>query len=72
MNNAPFDNLKFFIKDQESGELEVKYICEDCSKVMETPYHWQLRLPLKPNNGRPGHYFWCKKCWEKESKKQYD
>jgi hypothetical protein len=40
MNKGPFDNLKFFIKNQENGELEVKYICEDCGKVMEAPFHW--------------------------------
>lgn len=69
MNKGPFDNLKLFIKNQKSGELEIKYICEGCGKVMETPFHWQLRIPLKPNNKRPGYYFWCKKCWKKESKK---
>lgn len=69
---APFDNLKFFIKDQKTGELEVKYICEDCGKIMEAPFHWQFRVPFGANKDpekRPGYYYWCESCWEKESKK---
>jgi hypothetical protein len=69
---APFDNLKFFIKDSNTGELELKYVCEDCCKVMAKPFHWQFRVPLvekdKPNK-RPGYYYWCEDCWEKENKK---
>jgi len=71
-SEAPFDNLKFFIKDQKTGELEVKYICEDCGKVMEAPFHWQFRVPLGANKDpdkRPGYYYWCEECWEKEKKK---
>ena len=69
---APFDNLKFFVKDQNTGELEVKYICEDCGKVMTKPFHWQLRVPFGSNKDpdkRPGYYYWCEDCWEKEKKK---
>jgi len=69
---APFDNLKFFIKDQKTGELEVKYICEDCGKIMEAPFHWQFRVPFGANKDpekRPGYYYWCEECWEKENKK---
>lgn len=63
---APFGNLKFFIKDQITGELEVKYICEDCGKIMEKPFHWQFRVPFGPNKDpekRPGYYYWCENCW---------
>lgn len=69
---APFDNLKFFVKDQNTGELEVKYICEDCGKAMEKPFHWQFRVPFGANKDpekRPGYYYWCEACWEKEKKK---
>jgi hypothetical protein len=69
---GPFDNLKFFIKDQGTGELEVKYICEDCGRVMEAPFHWQFRVPFGANKDpekRPGYYYWCEECWEKENKK---
>jgi hypothetical protein len=69
---GPFDNLKFFVKDQQTGELEVKYICEDCSKIMTKPFHWQLRVPFGANKDpdkRPGYYYWCEECWEKEKKK---
>ena len=69
---APFDNLKFFVKDQNTGELEVKYICEDCGMVMKAPFHWQFRVPFGANKDpekRPGYYYWCEACWEKEKKK---
>lgn len=69
---APFDNLKFFIKDQKTGELEIKYICEDCGKVMEAPFHWQYRMPVvvngKKSTNRPGYYFYCEECNKKEEK----
>ena len=71
-SEAPFDNLKFFVKDQKTGELEVKYICEDCGKIMVKPFHWQFRVPFGPNKDpdkRPGYYYWCEDCWEKEKKK---
>jgi hypothetical protein len=69
---APFDNLKFFIKDQKTGELEIKYICEDSCKIMQAPFHWQFRVPFGANKDpekRPGYYYWCEECWEKEKKK---
>jgi hypothetical protein len=69
---GPFDNLKFFVKDQQTGELEVKYVCKDCSKIMTKPFHWQLRVPFGANKDpdkRPGYYYWCEECWEKEKKK---
>ncbi len=69
---GPFDNLKFFIKDANTGEVELKYVCEDCGKVMTDPSHWQFRVPLiekdKPNK-RLGYCYWCEDCWEKEKKK---
>lgn len=71
-SEAPFDNLKFFIKDKNTGELEIKYLCEDCGKVMEAPFHWQFRVPFGPNKDpdkRPGYLYWCEYCWEKENKK---
>lgn len=68
---GPFDNLKFFIKDQGTGELEVKYICEDCGRVMEAPHYWQYRMPMcvngKKPTSRPGYYFYCEYCSKKEN-----
>lgn len=67
---GPFDNLKFFIKDTSTGELDLKYICEDCGKIMEKPFHWQFRVPLNNQpNKRPGYWYWCEECWEKKQKK---
>ena len=65
---GPFDNLKFFVKDSGTGELELKYICEDCGKVMEKPFYWLVRLPIVVNGkstSRPGYYFYCEDCNKK-------
>lgn len=67
---APFDNLKFFLKDTATGEVGVKYICEDCGKVMEKPAYWCIRLPIgsSKQNQRPGYYYYCEECKKKEGK----
>jgi hypothetical protein len=66
---GPFDNLKFFIKDQKTGELTVKYICDDCSKVMDEPFRWWYALPIKLDTGNsrsPGYHFRCEECDNKK------
>ena len=68
--STPFDNLKFYLKDASTGELDIKYICEDCGKVEDKPFHWWIRLP-EVNNGtpstkRPGYYFRCEECDKKK------
>jgi hypothetical protein len=66
---GPFDNLKFFVKDTNIGELDLKYVCEDCGKVMDRPYYWQVRLPITVNGkstSRPGYYFYCEECSKKK------
>ena len=69
---GPFDNLKFFIKDTNTGELDIKCVCEDCGKVMDKPFHWQIRLPVAHNGkkptSRPGYYFYCEECYNKNKK----
>lgn len=69
---VPLGNLKFFLKDQKTGELEVKYVCEDCGKVMVEPYYWQYRMPVvvngKKSANRPGYYFYCEECSKKDEK----
>lgn len=68
---APFNNLKFFLKDPATGEVGVKYICEDCGKVMEKPDCWCIRLPIgsSKQNSRPGYYFYCEECNKKKEGK---
>lgn len=68
---APFDNLKFFIKNTATGEVGVKYICEDCGKVMEKPAYWCIRLPMgsSKQNSRPGYYYYCEECDKKKDGK---
>lgn len=69
---TPFDGIKFYLIDSKTGELGIKYVCEDCGKIMDKPFHWQLRVPFGANKDpdkRPGYYSWCEECWEKEKKK---
>jgi hypothetical protein len=67
---GPLDNLKFFLKNKDTGELDIKYICEDCGKVMEKPFHWQFKIPIANNRkktSRTGYYFYCEECWNKKA-----
>ena len=71
--STPFDNLKFYLKDASTGELDIKYICEDCGKIEDKPFHWWLRLPMFTNGKasvkRPGYYFRCEDCDKKKDGK---
>ena len=60
---TPFDGIKFYLKDTATGELTVKYICEDCGKEMAVPHHWWMKVPF--GNAIPedlGFHFRCEKC----------
>lgn len=62
---GPFDNVKFYLKDSSTGEMELKYICEDCGKVMDIPFHWWLCLPIgtkEKHAQTPGYHFRCEEC----------
>ena len=71
--STPFDNMKFYLKDASTGELDIKYICEDCGKIEDKPFHWWLRLPMVTNGKasvkRPGYYFRCEECDKKKDGK---
>ena len=71
--STPFDGVKFYIMDDKSGELGIKYVCEDCGKLMDEPGHWWLALPLRDINGkqtRPfGYHFRCEECDKKKDGK---
>ena len=68
--STPFDNIKLYLKDASTGELDIKYVCEDCGKVEDKPFHWWLRLPMVTNGKtsvkRPGYYFRCEECDKKK------
>ena len=71
--STPFDGVKFYLIDDKSGELGIKYVCEDCGKIMDEPGHWWLALPLRDINGkqtRPfGYHFRCEECDKKKDGK---
>jgi hypothetical protein len=70
---TPFDGVKFYLIDDKTGELGLKYVCEDCGKLMDKPGHWWLALPLRDINGkqtRPfGYHFRCEECDKKKDGK---
>ena len=74
IRRGPFGTIKFVISEKTPDEVILRYVCEDCGKTMEEPYHWQLRLPtpfftqLDPETKikkekEHGYHFWCKECW---------
>ena len=69
--NTPFDNMKFYLKDSSTGELVIKYICEDCGKEMEDPYHWWKVETPRPTKafGKPGYHWRCEECDKKKEGK---
>ena len=71
--STPFDGVKFYLIDDKTGELGIKYVCEDCGKIMEEPGNWWLVLPPRNINGkqtRPfGYHFRCEECDKKKDGK---
>ncbi len=70
---TPFDGMKFYLKDQATGELSIGYICEDCGKEMDgAPDHWWLVLPVGKGDSkrRPGYHFRCLDCEQKAGGKR--
>lgn len=69
--HTPFSSMKFYLKDKDTGELSINYICEDCGKEMvEAPDKWQLVIPLNDRpNKVPGYRFYCEDCYKKRYKK---
>jgi hypothetical protein len=68
---GPFGNLKFYLKDSNTGEIELKYICEDCGKAMSEPFHWWKVETPKPTKafGKPGYHWRCEECDKKKDGK---
>ena len=70
--STPFDGIKFYLIDDKSGELGIKYVCEDCGKIMDEPGHWRFIIPTglygKPNKN-PGFQFRCEECDKKKEGK---
>ena len=65
---APFENVKLYLADANTGELRVTYVCEDCGKEMDKPVYWQYKKPVITNGNYPnevGYFFYCEKCHEK-------
>ena len=66
--STPFDGVKLYLIDDKSGELGIKYVCEDCGKLMDEPGHWWFTMPIglygKPSRN-PGFHFRCEECDKK-------
>ena len=70
---TPFDGIKLYLIDDKTGALGIKYVCEDCGKLMDEPGHWWLALALRDINGkqtRPaGYHYRCEECDKKKDGK---
>ena len=67
---TPFDGVKFYLIDKGTGEIEIKYVCEDCGKIMDKPYHWWLGISLTgKRNKSSGYHFRCEECDKKKEGK---
>ncbi len=67
---TPFDGVRFYLINECTGEIGIKYICEDCSKEMKKPYHWWLALPIGDKaKSHLGYHFRCEECDKKKEGK---
>ena len=69
---TPFDNVKFYLVNACTGEIGIKYICEDCGIEMKVPYSWQFKLPARyrgqPTLNTCGFHFRCEECSNKRDR----
>ena len=70
---TPFDSIKFFLINEYTGEIGIRYICKDCGKEMSTPYSWQFKLPARYKGqstlSTSGFHFRCEDCTNKRDSK---
>lgn len=38
-----FKYIRFYLKNPDTGELKVKYICKDCGKEMSKPKNYRVK-----------------------------
>ena len=63
------DNIRLYLADQQTGRLEMRFVCHHCGMEITGEPKWQLR------RSHPGtHYkamFWCNNdyCYEQDKEK---
>ena len=56
-----FQYIRFYLKNPDTGELQVKYICKNCGKEMDEPKNYQVQC--KGNIADPFTTFYlCDDC----------
>lgn len=58
------NNIKLYLKNIFTGELKVKYICDDCGKLMNEPKNYYIKC----KNGIADPFttiFRCDDCYKK-------
>ena len=71
-----FDNYRFFINPY-TNEIEIRFICEDCKKVITKNELGNYTVPASSGHIPLYHQskFWCKDCYNKTkqiTQKSYD
>ena len=59
---TPFSGMKFYLKDKDTGELSINYICEDCGKEFVFTAGEQEFYAEKGFTNEPKR---CKECRDK-------
>lgn len=65
-----FDQIKLYLKNPETGELKITFLCENCGKEMDSPDYWMFRTYNFSQKEKPGYHFRCNKCVQKELEKE--
>ena len=62
-----FKGIQLYLKDTDTGLLEIKFICKTCGKVMDEPEHCFTTCSI---GGIPLYHkmqFYCKDCYERRT-----
>lgn len=64
-----FENVRLYLKDQQTGLLEMRFICHKCGKEVEEPGGYTIHCA---EGGVPMIHetkFYCEACYAERNKK---
>lgn len=59
-----FDNIKFYLTNRKTGEMTIKFICDNCKEEMDKPYNYQIPVSVKNIPETWKTKYLCEKCYK--------
>lgn len=63
-----FNGIRLYLKDQETGLLEIRFVCEHCGKEMEQPEGYFIPCSLSGSPKVHETEFYCNECYKERTK----